>query len=125
MTPASPPDPRKTRQRRQTSQKNGPSPNNEGGAPSGHRESGESRQAPTVWEAQRSALAEAFPAWKIVCVAHLSIPLWFALYSEPLTLEQERAGFRPTILRGSAEDLQAELALRCRVTRLPLPPSIP
>ncbi|GHE27601.1 hypothetical protein GCM10017673_32260 [Streptosporangium violaceochromogenes] len=51
--------------------------------------------------------------------------MWFALYREPLTFEQERAGFRPTMLCGSAEDLQAELALRCRTTRLPLPPPTP
>ncbi|GHH66193.1 hypothetical protein GCM10017673_11550 [Streptosporangium violaceochromogenes] len=78
-------------------------------------------KARAQWEAQRAALAEAFPTWKIVCVAHLTVPLWFALYREPLTLEQEKAGFRPTILRDSAETLQAELALRCRPTRLPLP----
>ncbi|GHE37615.1 hypothetical protein GCM10017673_45070 [Streptosporangium violaceochromogenes] len=74
-------------------------------------------------EAQRAALAEAFPTWKIVCVSHLTVPLWFALYRQPLTPQQEEAGFRPTMLRDSAKALQAEPARRCRATRLPLPPS--
>lgn len=81
----------------------------------------------TVWEAQQAALAKAFPDWKITCVTDLSVPLWFALYRPSLTPQQERDGFQPTMLRGSAEDLQAELARRCRTRHLPLPlpPPVP
>lgn len=92
-------------------------------SPQAGQESGEARKG-TVWEAQRAALAEAFPDWEITCVTDLCIPLWFALYRPPLTPQQERDGFQPTMLRGSAEELQAELQRRCRV-RLPtaLPPA--
>ncbi|GHH67120.1 hypothetical protein GCM10017673_13770 [Streptosporangium violaceochromogenes] len=124
MTPAPLPRPRRTGQQPHTP----PGNHEQTSAYQDTHSSGDSEQTRqengqvrTAWEAQRAALAEAFPAWKIVCVADLSIPLWFALYREPLTPQQERAGFRPTILRGSAEDLQAELTLRCRGTRLPLP----
>ncbi|MGW4421399.1 hypothetical protein [Streptosporangium sp. NPDC004631] len=124
MTPAAPPPGprRKAHQARtpresQENGENGPPGENEERQPPEHKD----RRIREAWEAQRAALADAFPTWKIVCVADLSIPLWFALYREPLTPQQEQAGFRPTMLRGSAEDLQAELALRCRVTR-PLPP---
>lgn len=134
MIPAAPPPGprRKARQARtpretQENGENGPPWEDEEGQPPEHKkneesgENGENRRIREVWEAQRAALADAFPAWKIVCVADLSIPLWLALYREPLTPQQEQAGFRPTMLRGSAEDLQAELAPRCRVAR-PLPP---
>ncbi|GHE42022.1 hypothetical protein GCM10017673_50280 [Streptosporangium violaceochromogenes] len=35
-----------------------------------------------LWEAQRAALAEAFPAWRIICVTDLAVPLWYALYRD-------------------------------------------
>lgn len=44
-----------------------------------------------------------------------------SLHQPQLTPQQEADGFQPTMLRGSAEELQAELARRCRVRSLPLP----
>ena len=134
MIPAAPPPGprRKARQARtpRETQENGenrPPWEDEEGQPPEHKkneesgENGKNRRIREVWEAQRAALADAFPAWKIVCVADLSIPLWFALYREPLTPQQEQAGFRSS---GRSSSRRPRLfRRRCSCSFLNRPPT--
>lgn len=71
-----------------------------------------SEEAAELAERRLAALRQAYPAWEIVCVTDLSVPVWYATLRATVTQRQRQAGVREAFMRFSTEALASELSVQ-------------